>query len=496
MKRLHDLLGSEHPLDFNSRALRDFARTQQAATVGAMHVTCSDESERECAESFQHWFAQDLLPELKYSAQSTFRTASMGGRYEWGSIRIADANFTTLSARDSFKLLVVKVNSHVCVSRDGTDFQYGTMLRYDDTSRFCGALHLMLDGVQLPALASLRESFQSEGKDRLAMLNDPQQVDPKYRSLLVAVLSARLQARRAVLDIQNLQPACPTLFVVLPCVTMNRPDRDTELLVGMYQADLRNVEPAISYRGLGDNPAAYRVTTRHNMVQIEDEGLSHDRPARDHRQLVLRQWRQRDEEVLIDDERMHDIVVLTGQGESTSGAVAKEVLKTLLRLLADVALVPTAVLLFADGIVGIHNVYRAYRLAEGQGTPRDATDILDEIMHRVDSLSPAQARYVIQLLCKNYGISVEADDIEELEPGSAVVEEFGEIVEAELEPLPSEEQESIQASVASDSVASDDEVIEAGLVEITDETASIDLEEMTKPIEIHDDPIDADIVRE
>lgn len=422
MKRLYDLIGTENPLDFNSRALRDFARTQKADLVGAMQITCSDESERECVESLQHWFAEDLLPSLKYSAQSPFRTATMGGRYEWGSLALAERNFTTPESEQGSKLLLVKINSHVAVVREGSGFAYGTMDRYGLESRFCGALHALLDGQQLPAVKNLREAFRSEGKDRVAMLNDSEQVDPQYRSLLAAVAGARLQARRAVLDIQNTTRPSPSLILVLPCVTMNRPDRDTELIVGAYTADFRERDAKIFYRGLGDDPSRYAVELRHNLLRLEDDGLHHDRPARDHRQMVLREWRKREGEVLIDDERVQEIVVLTGRTTSPSAAVAKEVLKTLLRLLADVALVPTAVVLFADGVAGIHNVYRAYRLAQGRGTRHDAEAILGEILERVDNLSPDQARAVIGQLCQSYGIPLEMDDDEEIAAAVAEME--------------------------------------------------------------------------
>ena len=49
------------------------------------------------------------------------------------------------------------------------------------------------------------------------------------------------------------------MFLVLPCVTINRPGPDTELLVGQYGIDWTQDSAEIKYSGLGDNPAAYRV---------------------------------------------------------------------------------------------------------------------------------------------------------------------------------------------------------------------------------------------
>ena len=119
MRRIQDLLGREVNLDTCNRALRDFAQSQRAAAIGAVHVTCSDECEREEVESFQQWVADSLLPELKFSARSPFRSANLGARYEWGAVRIAEEHFATPDSRDAFKLMLVKINSHVAVLGTG-----------------------------------------------------------------------------------------------------------------------------------------------------------------------------------------------------------------------------------------------------------------------------------------------------------------------------------------------------------------------------------------
>ena len=116
MQRLQDLIGRELEADGFNRSLRNFAQSQRAAAVGAVHITCSDESEHEAAESFQHWFADAVLPELKSLQRSPFRTANLGARYEWGAIRIAEQPYATPETRDSSKLLVVKLNSHLAVT--------------------------------------------------------------------------------------------------------------------------------------------------------------------------------------------------------------------------------------------------------------------------------------------------------------------------------------------------------------------------------------------
>lgn len=307
MNRLYELLGKEHHLDFVNRALRDFARDQRAAEIGAMHVTCSDECERETVESFQHWFADPLLPELKFSSKAPFRSANLGGRYEWGSMRIAEHHFATPPTRDSFKLLLIKINAHVSVVGDGDHAVFGLMPRYDTDSVFCGAVHAMLNGDRSPAISELHEVMASEGKDRVAILQDGQQVEARLRPLLAAVVSARLQARRAILDIQDYRPATPTLYTVVPSVTINRKQRDTEFLVGVYQADSRDSRVEATYRGLGDDPSSYQITLRHSALQITDDHIDTPREARDHRQLIHGQIQLPDRDLLSNDQRIQRV---------------------------------------------------------------------------------------------------------------------------------------------------------------------------------------------
>ena len=106
MQHLYDMIGVEQPLTAISRGLKQYARGFRAPIVGAMHVTCSDESERECVDVFQDSFVQEMLPELKFHSHSAFRTANLGGRYEWGAVRIAEQHFATPDTQGAFKVLV------------------------------------------------------------------------------------------------------------------------------------------------------------------------------------------------------------------------------------------------------------------------------------------------------------------------------------------------------------------------------------------------------
>lgn len=403
MQRVRDLLGKEHTLETVSRTVRDAARAQRAAATGALHVTCSDECERECAEAFQHSFAQDLLPELKFGSKSPFRTANLGARYEWGSIAIAEDHFATPANQDGFKLLVVKINAHVSVHAHRGEVCYGKMPRYGNESIFCGAIHGLLGGHSLPALDELKESFLSEGKDRIAILNDPEMVDPALRSLLAAVTSARLQARRAVLDIQHHSPASPTRYFVIPCVTLDRQQRDTELVVGIYAADHRDADLEAVYVGLGDDPSRYVVHQQHGMLHIEDDHFHQEREVRDHRELVRQRWRQFERPPAHDPAQRDEVARLVARAQRGDPTVSKEMLVALLAVLAAASPIPLALELFICGACGIHQVYQAYRLAHGTGNEQDARVILDDALARIERLPHAEARRLVQLLSERCG---------------------------------------------------------------------------------------------
>jgi hypothetical protein len=148
--------------------------------------------------------------------------------------------------------------------------EYGWLKRYGARSTCCGALAALLAGSDLPAVRELAETFASEGKDRLALINDPTVVPQEHRALVAAITNAALQARRAAGDIERRRPQTPTRFLVLPCVTLNRPGPDTELLVGRYEIDWTSQAPATSHEGLGDDPAGYRIAHQHGRLSIQE----------------------------------------------------------------------------------------------------------------------------------------------------------------------------------------------------------------------------------
>jgi len=270
MGRLEDLIGTETDLARLSGVVEELARTLGAPVVGGYHVTCSDEAEWECVESFQQSFAEMVLPALKPGRRAVFRSINLGARYETGAIHVAEEHFATEDSSAEPKLMVVKINAHVGVRQTQEGPEYGWLDRYHAKSACCGALAALMEGADVPAVRELADTFASGGKDRLAVIQDPALVPPEHRALVAAITSAALQARRAVADAQPRRPTTPTRFLVLPCVTINRPGPDTELLVGRHEIDWTGQTPATSYEGLGDDPARYRIEHEHGRLCVQE----------------------------------------------------------------------------------------------------------------------------------------------------------------------------------------------------------------------------------
>jgi len=271
MNLLQDLIGKESELRQVGSAVRGFAQSLRAPVVGACHVTCSDETERECEEAFVRLVAAGLLPALKGGRGAPFRSVNLGARYEWGAAGLVEEHFALPETEGAFKLLVLKINAHAAVRQGPHGPEYGWLRRYGSDSTCCGALKALIDGARLPAVDELAETFAAGELDRVARLRNPRIVAPEHRALLAAVVNARLQAERAIADICAARPKTPTVFLVLPCVTINRPGPDTELVVGEGEVDWIGQQPTVKYSGLGDDPASHRVRHEHGRVAVEDD---------------------------------------------------------------------------------------------------------------------------------------------------------------------------------------------------------------------------------
>jgi hypothetical protein len=272
MNRLHELIGVEVELARVPRALRELAQELGAPAVGVHHITCSDEVAVESAEALQQWFSDEELPDFKPQSRAAFRTANLGARYEFGSIRVAEDHYATHPSRDAFKLMVLKIDTHVGRQLTGEGPKYGSIDRYGLQSTCCGALTALLGGASLPALDELQDVWCADGYDRLAALNDEDAIPAEHRLLLAAVVAARLQAGLALQDIEDHRPETPTIYLVLPCVTINSHEPGTEILVGQYAVDATQSPPTVKYHGLHADPAAYRVKHEENgRAILEDD---------------------------------------------------------------------------------------------------------------------------------------------------------------------------------------------------------------------------------
>jgi hypothetical protein len=378
LPRLEKLLGVENSLDDVARAIKLTIQDELPTTVGAMLLTCSDESEYECSDAFRHVFATPMLPRLKYGARVPFRVANLGARYEWSAVALTDNHFTTPESRSGFKYLVIKVNSHV--SKD-KDLRYGEMERYELPSYYCGALRALLDGVPSPAVAALEEAFASEGMDRLTILRE--KVEDAHRPLAAAIVNARIQARMAFMEIQELQPTVPTVFLVPACVTLNGPDRDTELLVGFYLADRRG-ESSDAYFGLSDDPSKYAIDHRDTTLMVSEGAPVERRAPRRHREVVRR--------TAPEPPPPPPAAIEHARKGASDHSVAKPALKLALAALAGMGAVPSALLLFGEGLVGLHHVWRAHHLTRNPDDERTAETILSEFERRIETLPPEQAQ--------------------------------------------------------------------------------------------------------
>jgi hypothetical protein len=254
--RLLPLIGEAQKLRTLHGALRETAEGFAAATVAAMEVRCSDEANRESSDAFQAEFSDPLLPELAPGRRSAFVTASLGGQFEPGSLQVAEANFAAVASRDAFKLMVVKVATHVgAMSRDDT-LVYGELHRYGVDKPCCGLLTATVVGGRSPSVERAAATLAADDIDRLAMIRD---TDARTRMLTAAVSFAVLQARAAAAEAREMDCLTPTVFLVLPVVTLNRSGEDRELLCGVHLLDHCGQEGVDIYRGLGDIPSRLRI---------------------------------------------------------------------------------------------------------------------------------------------------------------------------------------------------------------------------------------------
>ena len=400
-ERLFATLGTEKPRAEVGRLLRHYVQAAKAPVVGALQITCSDEAERECVDAFQRDFVHFLLPTPKFSGRSPFRSANLGARYEWGAARITEVHFA-LKGGAPWKAILVKINSHVSVDETPAGPRFGRMLRFDEEDVFCGAIHATLGGTSAPFVDDLCVALQAEGLDRLALLRDEKAVDPALRTLYAAAVSVRLQARRAMIDIQDHVPRTPTLYFVVPYVSLNRRGHDTEILCGMYYSDRRGAEPHDEYCGLGDDPRDYELRREGAEWTLRDPHLFVPRPARNHRRIVREAWERTVETGTVHPRLGAGMQEIATRHNPLHAPHAKFALQALLALLCEVTPISAAMLLFGEGWIHLRHTAQAHRLVTEAAGDRAALAMLHDIEAQVERMEPEEAQHLCALLLDAY----------------------------------------------------------------------------------------------
>ncbi len=404
MQRLHDLVGAEHDLAEVAREIRTSVRGLGASGVGGFLVTCSDESEHECAQAFQRGFALEMLPRLKYGERVPFRIANPGARYEWGAVQIAENHFATAEARRDSLALVVKINGHVAATQTGASgLRFGSMERYGDDSVYCGAVDAVLNGATVPFAADLRADLLSEGTDRLASLQAPELASDGRQALFGALALARIQARKCVLDIQDHVPAAPTVYVVMHGVTLNKPGHDSELVGGLYVLDHRGAARTERYHGLGDDPAAYQLSAEAGRVHVRDPQSGRERPVRDHRALAARRLEALSGAAPSLSGDAHGMLgKLTSAQGGGKRPVNRAALKLALAALAAASPLASALVLVAEGAAEIHHARKLDQAEAPEVQERLARDVVDGVRARIDDLPPELADRLAAALVREF----------------------------------------------------------------------------------------------
>lgn len=302
-------------------------------------------------------------------------------------------------------MLVAKLNAHVAFEDIPNAvaatalFRMGVWKRYGRDSTSCGALNALVANKRSPFLDDLRETFESEGRDRLDALRDNQRVNPLFRPLAAAIVSARLQARKLVLDLQDHAPAQSTYWIVLPCVTVNRHAQDTEIVCGIYAIDSRDGERKVTYSGLGDDAAVYRIEHADDRLTVTDDHVGITRSARDHRKMVqsfVPSLPHDTRDFL--NARLNQACQDNQNNSDQRDHQVRRLLKRVLRIHAEVAPVAAAALVFIHGIAPIHHASTIHTLSDPKIAETRARLILDEVYDQIGDLDERTTERLLELL--------------------------------------------------------------------------------------------------
>jgi hypothetical protein len=189
----------------------------------------------------------------------------------------------------------------------------------------------------------------------------------------------------------------------VPAVTINRPERDTEIVCGVYLLDGRDGGREATYSGLGDDPSAYVTRVANGRLAVSDDHLGRVRAARDHRATALSVLRTHAKTAGTPaDARLERLRHDIAHNKRQQHHHGRSLLRMALPVLAEVAPIPAAILAFGDGAVGIHHAFRIHRLARKMEGDADARKILAELESRIDTMDHDRAEALVELLTRAY----------------------------------------------------------------------------------------------
>ncbi|MCR4318589.1 MAG: hypothetical protein NUW37_19785 [Planctomycetes bacterium] len=259
-------VGREMPLKDWRGQLASWVQSFRAKNVGAHLITCSDESERENTNAFNEIIADTILPKLKQGLSSPFRTANLGSRYEWYSIRIAEDHFAGFS-KDP-KLMLISFCSHAGKYTLDDRPAFGQFFRYSTPSSACGAINAFLSGSHLPFTIDYDAALGMFGVDRKSMLLNPKVVRERHKSLYTAIATTGLQTMMLLIDIFDYAEQTQTMYLITNVVTINQPGEDTCIVCGLHLAEKSEGAMDVRYFGIGDDPSRYRIADKGGLVTI------------------------------------------------------------------------------------------------------------------------------------------------------------------------------------------------------------------------------------
>jgi hypothetical protein len=402
---LERLIGTERRLGEVGHAIVSASRILGAKNVATLHVTCSDEREKECADDFVNSVVREV-GNGPFTRRAPMRTANLGARYEWGSAGLALNHFAAEGTEKS--LLILKTSSHVGYVEQGGMREYGIVDRELLTSTSCGALGCLLGGVTKPFSRELELLFGSEGLDRLGMLRDSTVVSALERSAAAGVINARLQARKAFLDISEQAMAdlamAPQHVLVVACMTLNRPGVDHELLVGFYSGARDPKAPGgfqFTWTGLSGDPRQLEISHTSGALSMTSTGVRtrFARGPKEHRRLPLVEVLGNPEtpapvQAAVD----HAVDEIQTSLRAEKSPAAKLALAGVAVVIGEVMPVAGLALLLSSGAIELHHTWRVHRVASGQASDAEARALFEEICVGFDHLNESEAQLVVNRL--------------------------------------------------------------------------------------------------